>query len=255
MRPRKQLGQNFVIDPNTIRKVVATAEISGEDAVLEIGAGAGSLTIELARLARRVIAVEFDRRLLPVLSESLDGLPNVEIVHADALRMDLAGIEADNMVGNLPYNIAVPVVMQILERAPQIGEITVMTQKEVGERLAAEPGSKIYGRASVLVQYRARTMIAARVSKRAFFPIPTVDSVIVRLQRRRRLAPLDEAMLSSVVAAAFAQRRKKLRNTLAAVAGSVEAAAAACERAGIPPDSRAEEVSLEGFVALTRALP
>ncbi|MGH2694447.1 MAG: 16S rRNA (adenine(1518)-N(6)/adenine(1519)-N(6))-dimethyltransferase RsmA, partial [Actinomycetota bacterium] len=220
VRPRKELGQNFVIDPNTIRKVVAIAKVSPEDAVLEIGAGAGSLTLELARAARRVMAVEFDRRLLPLLHEALDGLSNVELVHADVLQMDLEVVDATSMVGNLPYNIAVPVVMRVLERAPQIVDLTVMTQREVGERLAAGPGSKTYGRVSVLVQYRARAMIAGKVSKRVFYPAPDVDSVIVRIERRERLPEVDQTMLSSVVTAAFAHRRKTLRNTLASLAGS-----------------------------------
>jgi 16S rRNA (adenine1518-N6/adenine1519-N6)-dimethyltransferase len=254
VKPRKELGQNFVIDPNTIRKVVATAKVSPEDAVLEVGAGAGSLTLELARVARRVTAVEFDRRLIPLLQEALADLSNVEIVHADVLKMDLEAADAHSMVGNLPYNIAVPVVMRFLEQAPQIADLTVMTQREVGERLAAGPGSKTYGRVSVLVQYRARAMVAGRVSRRVFFPTPDVDSVIVRIERRERIAEVDQTMLASVVTAAFSQRRKTLRNSLASLAGSPAAATELCERAGISPTERPEEVSLDGFIALARAV-
>ena len=254
VRPRKELGQNFVIDPNTIRKIVGIAKLSPEDSVLEVGAGAGSLTLELSRAARRVTAVEFDRRLIPVLEEALVGLSNVEIVHADVLKMDVEAVDARSMVGNLPYNIAVPVVMRLLELAPRIEDLTVMTQREVGERLAAGPGSKSYGRVSVLVQYRARAMVAGRVSQRVFFPKPDVDSVIVRIERRKRLPEVDPTVLSSVVTAAFSQRRKTLRNTLASVAGSPSAAAELCERAGISPAGRPEEVSLDGFIALARAV-
>jgi 16S rRNA (adenine1518-N6/adenine1519-N6)-dimethyltransferase len=254
VRPRKELGQNFVIDPNTIRKIVAIAKVSPEDAVLEVGAGAGSLTLELARVARRVTAVEFDRKLIPLLYETLEGLSNVAVVHADALKMDLEAVDARIMVGNLPYNIAVPVVMRLLELAPQITDLTVMTQREVGERLAAGPGSKTYGRVSVLVQYRARAMIAGRVSRRVFFPTPDVDSVIVRIERRERLAEVDQTVLSSVVTAAFSQRRKTLRNTLASLAGSPAAANELCERAGISPTKRPEDLSLDGFIALAKAV-
>jgi 16S rRNA (adenine1518-N6/adenine1519-N6)-dimethyltransferase len=253
VRPKKQLGQNFVVDPNTIRKIVALAEISAEDDVLEIGAGGGSLTLELARAARKVMAVEFDRGLIPILEEVVTA-PNVEIVHADALKMNLSGVGANAMVGNLPYNIAVPVVLRTLTEAPQITRLIVMTQKEVGERLAASPGSKSYGQASVLAQYRARAIVLSGVSRRAFYPVPNVDSVIVRLFRKEKPLAVDEDRFTTVVKAAFAQRRKMLRNTLAGVAGSPENAARVLETVGIEGRTRAEDVGIDDFVALTREL-
>jgi 16S rRNA (adenine1518-N6/adenine1519-N6)-dimethyltransferase len=255
VRPRKALGQNFVIDPNTIRKVVNISDVRRGDRVLEIGAGAGSLTLALAAAATHVTAVEFDDRLLPVLTEVLAGCDNVEIVHADALTLALGALESTKVVGNLPYNIAATLVLRILEEASQIAEMTVMTQREVGERLVATPGSKAYGLTSVLVTFRARAEIAGRVSRRAFYPVPQVDSVVVRLVRRPSPAPVAGDRLAAVVRASFSQRRKRLRNALAPLAGSTEAAEAALEQADIDPGARAEQIALDGFVRLAKALP
>src|SRR5687767_9409968 len=181
VRPRKALGQNFVIDPNTIRKVVDVAELSGNERVLEVGPGAGSLTIALAGSAAHVTALEVDERLFPVLDEVLADLSNVTLVEGDALQVPLYDLGVDTVVANLPYNVATPVVLRILELAPQVRELVVMTQKEVGERLAAEPGSKIYGAPTVTTAFFAEARIAARVSRRAFWPVPNVDSVLVRV--------------------------------------------------------------------------
>ena len=255
VRPSKALGQNFVIDPNTIRRIVQVAGVSGEDRVLEIGPGAGSLTIELARIAREVVAVEADRALLPVLEESLRGLDNVEVVHADALRTDLSGLGADALVANLPYNIAASLVMKTLETAPGIARLTVMTQREVGERLAAAPGSRVYGQVSVLCAFHAWVGIAMRVSRRAFYPVPNVDSVVVNLERRADRPDVDYGSLVEIVRAAFSQRRKTVRNSLAPLVGSAEAAESAVAAAGIDPGLRPESLSLERFVDLARSLP
>ncbi|MDP8910273.1 MAG: 16S rRNA (adenine(1518)-N(6)/adenine(1519)-N(6))-dimethyltransferase RsmA [Chloroflexota bacterium] len=251
VRPVKALGQNFVIDPNTIRKVVEVASVSADDRVLEIGAGAGSLTVGLAAVAAEVIAVEFDRRLLPVLAETLEGVTNVEVVPGDAMALPLGGFGATKVVANLPYNIAVPVVVRVLETAPQIAELVVMTQREVGERLAAQPGSKAYGQVSVIVRYFGRPTVAAKVSRRAFFPVPRVDSVLVRI---RREAPPDVApeRLFPVVRGAFSQRRKTIRNALISSGfADVDSALAA---AGIDPGIRAEALRLDDFVAVANAL-
>lgn len=251
--PRKELGQNFVIDPNTIRKMIDVAKLSGRERVLEIGAGPGSLTVGLAAVAEHVVAVEFDRRLIPVLREALDGLRNVEVVEADALKLDFSAPAADVLVGNLPYNIATPLVMRALFEAPHIREITVMTQREVGERLAATTGSKSYGRSSVMVGYFAHAGIAARISRRAFYPVPSVDSVIVRIVRRDELPEVDVKSLTAVVRAAFGHRRKTLRNSLATLIGSTERAGEVLERAHIDGRARAEEVDLDGFLELAKA--
>lgn len=251
--PKRSLGQNFVIDPNTIRKVVEVAGIGGDDRVLEIGAGCGSLTLGLAARARHVTGVEIDDRLVALLGESLAGTSNVEVIKADALTMDLGRIDASILVANLPYNIATHLVLRVLEQAPQIIRLVVMTQKEVGERLASAPGSKSYGQTSVMVRYHGHAHIAAQISRRAFFPVPNVDSVLVRVTRE---APpdIDRARLFEVVRAAFSQRRKTLRNTIASVAGSTDRATAALERAGVRTTARAEELGLDEFIALTKAI-
>lgn len=251
VRPTKSLGQNFVVDPNTIRKVVDVARVRADDRVLEIGAGAGSLTLGLAAAAAHVVAVELDARLLPVLGEMLTAVGNVEVVAADAMTVSLGGIDATKLVANLPYNIAVPVVMRVLQEAPQISELVVMTQREVGERLAAQPGSKAYGQVSVIVRYFGTPSVAAKISRRAFWPVPGVDSVLVRIQRED---PPDVApdVLIPVVRAAFAQRRKTIRNTLAAAGfGGIDAALAS---GGIDPGSRAEQLSLDDFVAVANSV-
>jgi 16S rRNA (adenine1518-N6/adenine1519-N6)-dimethyltransferase len=221
--PSKSLGQNFVIDPNTIRKVVALAELDPQDAVLEIGAGAGSLTLELG---------------------------NVTVVHADAMSFDLSSVEAAKVVANLPYNIATPVVLKILEDAPQIQEMTVMTQREVGQRLVAGPGSKTYGSPSVMVAFYADARIVAEVSRRAFHPVPRVDSVVVRIRRKLDLPDVGAGIFGEVVRAAFGQRRKALRNALAVMAGSAARAEQALRAVGIDPGFRAEQVEPELFAAL-----
>jgi 16S rRNA (adenine1518-N6/adenine1519-N6)-dimethyltransferase len=254
VRPSKALGQNFVIDPNTVRKVVTTAALNGSERVLEIGAGVGSLTVALAGAAAHVVALEVDRKLVGVLEETLAGHANVELVHANALDANLGAFAATALVANLPYNIATPLVLRALAEAPDLAVLTVMTQREVGERLAARPGSKAYGQASVLVAYHATARVAARVSRRAFYPVPRVDSVIARIARRDRTMEVELEHLRPIVRAAFSQRRKTLRNALRPVAGSVEAAEDALRRAGLDPRARAEEVDLEGFEALAHAL-
>jgi 16S rRNA (adenine1518-N6/adenine1519-N6)-dimethyltransferase len=251
--PKRSLGQNFVIDPNTIRKVVDVADIGRDDHVLEIGAGCGSLTLGLAERARRVTGVEIDDRLVALLGESLSGTSNVDVIHADASTIDLGSIDASVLVANLPYNIATHLVLRVLQEAPQIMRLVVMTQKEVGERLASGPGSKSYGQISVMVRYFGHAHVAAQISRRAFFPVPNVDSVLVRVTRETP-PDVDRERLFEVVRAAFSQRRKTLRNTIASVTGSTDLAAAALERAGVLPTARAEELGLDEFVALTKAI-
>ncbi len=254
VRPDKSLGQNFVIDPNTIRKILDVAAVSRRDRVLEIGAGAGSLTLGLAAVAAHVTAVEYDRRLLPVLREVLADAVNVEVLEADALVLDFAATDANCLVANLPYNIATSVILRALEQGRRITELTVMTQKEVGERLAAEPGSKAYGQTSVMVRYFAETKVAAKVSRKAFFPVPGVDSVVVRMTRRADLPGGDRDRLFAVIRAGFSQRRKTLRNALAALAGSPERADRAIRAAGLEPGTRAEDVDLDAWLSIANAL-
>lgn len=251
--PKRSLGQNFVIDPNTIRKVVAAAHITPEDRVLEIGAGCGSLTLGLAAAAAHVVAVEIDDKLMQLLGASLADVPNVSLMHADASSMPLADLDARVLVANLPYNIATYLVLRALEEAPQISRITVMTQKEVGERLAADVGSKAYGQTSVMVRYFGRAQVVAQISRRAFYPVPNVDSVLVQVTREQS-PDVDQARLFEVIKAAFSQRRKTLRNTLSTIGETAELAEKALVSAGISPQARAEELSLDDFVRVTGAL-
>lgn len=248
----KSLGQNFVIDPNTIRKVVDVAKVTPDDHVLEIGAGAGSLTLELARRARKVTALEIDERLRPILVDTLAGATNVDVLFDDVLRVDLASIDATKVVANLPYNIAAQTVIKVLQEAPSIDVLCVMTQREVGDRLAATAGSKIYGLSSVLVGFHATATTAGRISRNVFFPAPSVDSVLVRIERRSDRPAELEAAFVSVARAAFGQRRKNIRNSLSAIAPvtEVERALAA---ASIDPASRAESLEVSDFIALARA--
>jgi len=254
VRPTKTLGQNFVVDPNTIRKVVAVADIASTDHVLEVGPGAGSLTMALAAAAARVTAVEVDPQLVRVLREVTENVANLDIIEADALRYPLKSVGADVVVANLPYNIAATLVLEILERAPSVRRLTVMAQKEVGERLAGTPGSKTYGLPSLIVGFYGTARAVASISRNAFWPVPNVDSVVVRIDR---CAPpdVDPRRFVVVARAAFSQRRKTLRRCLTPLAGSLDAATAALASAGVPPDARAEELGVDAFVAITRALP
>jgi 16S rRNA (adenine1518-N6/adenine1519-N6)-dimethyltransferase len=251
--PRKSLGQNFVIDPNTIRKVIDVAGVSAGDRVLEIGAGAGSLTLGLARVTAHVTAVEIDPRLIEVLTDILEASANIDVVAGDALKLPLGSFGANALVANLPYNVATPLVLRVLRQAPGIERLTVMTQREAGHRLAAEPGSKVYGHVSVMVAYFGVVSVVSPVSRRAFYPIPNVDSVIVRIDRKHRALPEDPEWLFAVIREGFSQRRKTLRNALASLAG-VDAAEDAIAAAGIAPGARAEELDLDRFIALSRAL-
>jgi 16S rRNA (adenine1518-N6/adenine1519-N6)-dimethyltransferase len=212
------------------------------------------LTLGLAAVAAHVTAIEIDDRLVDLLHEALAGTSNVTVRHEDALASDLGAIDATVAVGNLPYNIATHLVLRILEEAPGIRRLTVMTQKEVGDRLAAPAGTKVYGQTSVMVRYFGTAEVVGRVSRRAFYPVPNVDSVIVAIDRGIQ-PDVDRSALFSVVRAAFSQRRKTVRNALAALAGSPRVAEEALDRAGLAASARAEELTLEDFVALTGALP
>lgn len=250
IRPAKSLGQNFVIDPNTIRKVIEVAGVGPEDHVLEIGAGLGSLTVGLAGRAAKVTAMEVDDRLVEILRKELQDRVNVDIVHADALTFDYTSNDATSLVANLPYNIAAQITLAALERGPALKNLTVMTQREVGERLAAAPGSKVYGATSVLVAYHGRAHVAGKVSRNAFFPVPNVDSVVVRVVRSGEERAVPWERFVPVVRAAFGQRRKTLRSALAGVAGSPAAAEGLLREAGVDPRERAERLDLGAFLRI-----
>lgn len=257
LSPRTSLGQHFLVDPNSIRKIVAAAAPRPGEQILEVGAGLGSLTVGLVDAGADVIAVEHDRGLAAPLGEVL-APHGVRLVWGDALALDYHRLlegRATRMVSNLPYNIATPLVMRLLQEQPEISELIVMVQREVGERLAASPGEDAYGAVSAKVAYLAEAQVLFPISRRVFLPEPDVDSVVVRL-RRRASAPVDgdRDRIFAVIEAGFATRRKTIRNALRAgglEAGDVEAA---LETAGIAGGERAEKLGLEEFAAIARVL-
>lgn len=256
--PTKALGQNFVIDQNTIRRIVRLAEIAPSDRIIEVGAGVGTLTLGLAEAAGHVTAIELDRRLIPALEEVLEGTGNVDVVVGDAMDLDFAPLVAGGahrLVANLPYNIATPLIAELLQQRPEITDFVVMVQREAGERFVAPPGSKAYGGVSLLVAYHCEAKLLGKVPASVFWPVPKVESLLVRLTRRTPPVDVEGPELMRVVRAAFSQRRKTIRNTLASgldmEVGEVEAALA---RAGVDPGARAEALGLNEFAGLVREL-
>jgi 16S rRNA (adenine1518-N6/adenine1519-N6)-dimethyltransferase len=256
--PSRTLGQNFVVDQNTIRRIVRLAEVAPTDRVVEVGAGIGTLTLALAEAAEHVTAIELDRRLIPALEEVLEGVSNVAVVVGDAMELDYAPLVEGGvrrMVANLPYNIATPLVATLLQERPEISDFVIMVQREAGERFVAPPGSRTYGAVSLLVAYHTETRVLGKVPASVFWPVPNVESLLVRLTRRPQPVDVGGDELMRVVRAAFGQRRKTIRNTLASglglEVGEVEAALA---RAGVDPGVRAESLGLEEFAGLVRAL-
>jgi 16S rRNA (adenine1518-N6/adenine1519-N6)-dimethyltransferase len=252
IRPSKALGQNFLADENTARKIVWLAEVQVGDRVVEVGPGLGSLTVALLGAGAHVRAIELDAHLLPALEAVLAGR-DAEIVHADALAVDWSGQLGSArwvMVANLPYNVATPLVVQVLESAPMIDRLLVMVQREVGERLAAAPGDAAYGAVSVKVAYYAQAKVVGTVSPNVFIPKPKVESALVRLVRHPSppVVVRDPARMFELVRAGFATRRKTLRNTLA---GRVDAEQFA--GAGIDPQERAERLTLADWARLADA--
>ena len=256
LRPSKALGQHYLADPNTARKVARLAEIEPGETVLEIGPGLGSLTLALRQAGAAVVAVEADPRLLPALAEVLGDDPGVRVEVADALRVDLAALapEATRMVANLPYNIAATLVLKVLAEAPAIAHQLVMVQREVGERLVARPGEEAYGAVSVRVAYRADARVLRRVPADVFWPRPKVDSVLVRLDPRPPAVNVDLAALFAVVDEGFAERRKTMANALRRLGRDAGEAAEILRAVDPDPSVRAERLGLDAFAAIARAM-
>ena len=260
IRPTKQWGQNFVVDGNTVRRIVRVADVGPHDTVVEIGPGLGSLTLALLPAVARVVAVEVDPVLAAALPETVAGhapglADRLEVVPADAMTVTaLPGPPPTALVANLPYNESGPVVLRFLERFPDLRTILVMVQLEVAERLAAGPGSKTYGVPSVKAAWYADVRLAGQVPRSVFWPVPNVDSGLVMLTRRE--PPRTSATRAEVFAcvdAAFAQRRKTLRAALASWAGSAAAAEAALVAAGVDPRTRGEQLDVTAFAAIASA--
>lgn len=257
--PTKKLGQNFLHDPNTIRRIVAAADLSPEDRVVEVGPGLGSLTLGLLGEVAHVTAVEIDSRLagkLPdtVAARAADFADRLSVVEKDALTVEAGELgEPTALVANLPYNVAVPVLLHLLEVYPSIRRVLVMVQLEVAERLAAAPGSKVYGIPSVKASFYGLVRQAGTIGKNVFWPAPKIESGLVRIDCTR---PFDEVLrprLFALIDASFAQRRKTLRAALAGFYGSAAAAEEALRAANIDPRLRGEKLGVEDFVRLAEA--
>ena len=263
---QKKFGQNFLIDAHVLDKIIRAAEITKDDFVLEIGPGIGTMTQYLAQAAREVVAVEIDKALIPILQDTLSGFPNAEVIHDDILKVDIAGLAKERnggrpikVVANLPYYITTPIIMGLLESRVPLANITVMVQKEVAERMQAEPGTKEYGALSLAVQYYAKPYLAANVPPNCFMPRPNVGSAVIRLDCLNRV-PIevsDEKLMFRLIRASFNQRRKTLQNGLAnspELSFSKEEIKSALEAMELSPTIRGEKLSLAQFAALADEL-
>ena len=261
VRPTKQRGQNFVIDANTVRRIVRTAEVTEDDVVVEVGPGLGSLTLALLDVARHVTAVEIDDVLAAALPATVEArIPAkkdaFDLVNMDAMQVtSLPGPAPTALVANLPYNVAVPVLLHMLDNFPSIERTLVMVQAEVADRLAAGPGSRVYGVPSVKANWYAEVKRAGSIGRNVFWPAPNVDSGLVSLVRRAEpiATTASREEVFAVVDAAFAQRRKTLRAALAGWAGSAAAAEAALVAAGVSPQARGEALTVEEFARIAEA--
>ena len=262
VRPTKRLGQNFVIDANTVRRIVRLAGVGPEDVVVEIGPGLGSLTLALLPQVARVVAVEVDPNLALALPDTVAALApayrdRLEVVRADAMAVrTLPDPQPTALVANLPYNISVPVVLSFLDHFPSLRRVLVMVQLEVAERLAAPPGSKTYGIPSLKAAWYAEVRLAGTVSRTVFWPAPNVDSGLVALTRRESpKTPATRKEVFACIDAAFAQRRKTLRAALAGWAGSAANAETVLRAAGVDPQTRGEQLDIDAFAAIAAARP
>jgi len=259
IRPTKQWGQNFVVDANTVRRIVRLAGVGAEDVVVEVGPGLGSLTLALLPVVRAVVAVEIDPTLAAALPGTVGAVQpehseRLTVVQADAMSVTSLDPAPTALVANLPYNVSVPVVLSFLERFPSIDRVLVMVQLEVAERLAAPPGNKTYGVPSLKAAWWASVRLAGTVPRSVFWPVPNVDSGLVSLVRREPpTTSASRAEVFAAVDAAFAQRRKTLRAALAGWAGSAERAEAALRASGIDPRTRGEQLDITAFAALAAA--
>ena len=260
----KSLGQNFLIDDNIVDKIVAGAGIGPSDKIIEVGPGIGTLTREMASRAGALMAVEIDKNLIPILTDTLGDFENVKIVNEDIIKADIRGLIDENLdggpvklVANLPYYITTPIIMRFLEEDINVTVIVVMVQKEVAERMNAQPGGKDFGALSVAVQFYCDTEIVAKVPRHLFVPQPNVDSIVIALRVRpeRKYKVDSEDLFFKVVKAAFGQRRKTLLNSIASMGNlSKDMVKEALEEAGIDPKRRGETLSLDEFANLSNVI-
>lgn len=257
----KSLGQNFLTDQFVIEDIMDGADISEEDLVIEIGPGIGVITYEAAQLAKKVIAVEIDKNLIPILHDTLGEFDNVEIVNADILKTNVNNLIGDEkhvkIIGNLPYYITTPIIMKLLEDKVKAESITIMMQREVADRITSNPGSKAYGALSVAVQYYCETEKVCDVPRTCFVPNPNVDSEVLKLNilKEKPVEVLDEDLFFKTVRASFNMRRKTLSNSLMGISGiDKETVKIALDEAGIDPVRRGETLSIEEFAKLANAI-
>ena len=265
-RFQKKFGQNFLIDPRVLDRIVTEAGVTKDDMVLEIGPGIGTLTQYLCEAARQVVAVEIDNNLIPILQETLGAYQNVKVIHDDILKVDIAKLVAEEndgkpvkVVANLPYYITTPIIMGLFESHVPLESITIMVQKEVADRMQAKPGTKDYGALSLAVQYYAEPKIVANVPPNCFMPRPTVGSAVIRLTRHEQpvVEVADEKLMFDIIRASFNQRRKTLQNGLKnspLLHFSKEQILGALKRMGLSETVRGETLSLEQFAELTNNL-
>lgn len=265
---KKSLGQNFLIDPNILRKIVDQAKLTKESATIEIGPGIGALTEHLARTSGKVLAFEIDQRLLPVLEDTLSPYDNISVIHSDVLKADvqkaieeqLAGYEDIMVVANLPYYVTTPIILKLLLEKLPIRGLVVMLQKEVAERITAKPGTKAYGSLSIAIQYYTEAEMALTVPKSVFMPQPNVDSAVIRMIKREKppVEVIDEDFFFKVTRGSFVQRRKTILNNLQTAMPNgkekKEFILKALEEAGIEPSRRGETLSVKEFGLLANKL-
>lgn len=261
----KSLGQNFLIDGNIIRKICEGSSITEADGIIEIGPGIGTLTQQLSKYAKKVVAIELDKSLLPILDETLSECENVKVINEDALKIDLKKLIEEEfkglnvkVVANLPYYITTPIIMKLLETKLDIEKIVVMIQKEVAERMQSDPGSKVYGALSVAVQYYSNPQIIANVPSNVFIPRPNVDSAVIMLDvyDKSPVEVIDDKTMFNVVKSAFGQRRKTLLNALSGgnLGLSKEEISNVLEQADIDPKKRGEVLSIQEFANISNVI-
>lgn len=260
----KSLGQNFLIDGNIVRKIVSESNITKDDYVLEIGPGMGTLTEELGLHAKKVVAVELDDSLLPILDETLRDYDNIEIVHGDILKIDLPKLIEEKLnggpvkvVANLPYYVTTPIIAKLIEEGLNLESITVMVQKEVADRMASKPGSKVYGSLSVFVNFYSDPKVIVKVPKTVFMPQPKIDSSVIKLILKKELPDIDREKFFRVVKASFSKRRKTIINCLSSYGFEIdkETIKQVLESLNINPEERAENLSVEEFMNISKILP
>ncbi|NLL30855.1 MAG: 16S rRNA (adenine(1518)-N(6)/adenine(1519)-N(6))-dimethyltransferase RsmA [Clostridiales bacterium] len=252
----KSLGQNFLIDDSVPRDIVNGAEVSEEDLVIEIGPGVGTLTAQLLNKAKRVVAIELDDKLIPILQKEIGNNPKFELIHKDALKVNFDEIIGDEekvkLVANLPYYVTTPIIVKLLKDKHKFQSLTIMIQKEVAERINAKPGNKDYGSLSLLVQYYCNTEIIRKVPPQCFIPRPKVDSIVIKLERLKepRVKVQNEKLFFDIIRNSFNMRRKTLWNGVKNIGLSKEKLELAFERANIDPKRRGETLTIQEFAAL-----